>query len=617
MTVLLCSPTRYLLASVPLAPLDDNGAHVTVQQAKSQKLISRRGARMSNPRVGHFTRPLQSLLWSRRFERIDMPAVLPNSSILDKYIAPVCRVINDHALRYGSPALECAAFDTMPGQESQVFGIGLSHSDAPWRDFCDKIPNKWTGVKQAFCISVFAPPGILRQEYFDLEGEDRVMQLPDHINRMVDDLREVALAVNAPLGLLTDETMSVVIKVQYFHAMDKLDIVYREVIPLDMHPVRYILGALVHNIGFSQRIFSGGRCSPPVYRASLPRTIPTMGSLADALASRRVFADWDIFVMQRSRQEWELFLQWKSVLAEQAHARPIMSGDTLTCVDPREFKDMYFTMRSPFPKLELPLETVAAVQRWFRPRHICIDNLLRQSSAAGHKFSFVINEDRRTGDNFYSQVFFGSLKGSKTRLCLKLYDERRFPPIGADDDPEFVGNPSHRLQNLEYAVEVARKEEAAYDRLSDLQGSLIPHYYGIYLFQLPDGAQALGFLMEAIEAPSLLKVDVTVWSDDVQIDYVVRMRQAFRALRYAGVDHGDDQARNVLCPQIHPANISAPEIVIIDFGRASLWLLDGDGAPAVYRSGHTIVGLGMMLENVGIKREILDTYWDPLQDEER
>ncbi|EMD33118.1 hypothetical protein CERSUDRAFT_126288 [Gelatoporia subvermispora B] len=446
------------------------------------------------------------------------------------------------------------------------------------------------------------------------------MCLPEHINRMVDYLRESALAHNAPLGVLTDETMSVVIKVRYYRTLDRSDVVYREVVPVDKHPVRYILGALIYTIGYFLHLYTGGRSASHVYHGSLPQTVPTIESLVDATASRRAFTDWDLYVMQRSRKEWELFVQWKSVLAERARARPITNGDTLSCADPRNFKDLHFTLRSHLPKMELPPESVTAIKRWVRPRDAHTDSLRRHASETGNKLAFVVPEVKRSGDDAYSQVFFGTLQGSTTRLCLKLYDERRFPPTEDDDDPDYIGDPSLKLLDLEYAVEVARKEEAAYDRMSDLQGSLIPHYYGIYLFQLPDGAQVWGLLMEAIEAPSLLKVDVKTWSDDVQIDYdakVVRMRHAFRALRYAGVDHGDDHARNVLCPQIRCADVSAPEIVIIDFGRSSLWLLDGDGAPALYTGVYPYVGLGSVLKRAGIKQEILDKYWEPIQDEER
>ncbi|EMD33113.1 hypothetical protein CERSUDRAFT_57406 [Gelatoporia subvermispora B] len=436
---------------------------------------------------------------------------------------------------------------------------------------------------------------------------------------MVDDLKELALDYNAPYGILTDEFSSVVFKIRCRRLRNGLDPLYCQSVPAEQHPVRYLLGALIHGIGCPQGLYADGLWPTLLRRGAFPRVVPTVRDLDDAIKNRDTFQDWDQYVLQHSREEWELFKEWKNTLAGQARLRPINSGDILVCSGRREFASLHFTMRSPFPPLEVPPETLSAITRWSRPRSREADRILHShcDSAITDGFSFTVTNIRRSGDNSFSQVFYGTLNGIEAKLCLKLYDERLFPLGREANSYESPWGSINSADGLEPAIEVAQKEEAAYHRLRSLQGCLLPHYYGIYLFQLPDGGRAWGLLMEVIDAPSLLEANAKSWPRDVQIDFVLRMRHAFRALRYAGVGHGDEHPRNVLCPHIWQAPNNDPEIVIVDFGRAELWLEYSDGTPASYTGSWSLIGFGAVLRAAGIEDEVLYKYWEPIQDEER
>ncbi|OCH91447.1 hypothetical protein OBBRIDRAFT_803301 [Obba rivulosa] len=422
MTTTRASPMQYMCLRVPV--FLQNCTDEDSAPLKSSELISRPASPMTDPYISSFIIPFEILLRRRRFERLNAkPRAHRKTSTYFRYATGSI---------YTRKIMEAQAWSArflLPSRTgSWMFGIGISSPDItlPWHNFGDRVLGDWEKVRQAFCIAIFAAPGTLRAEYFKVSPEDFSTHLPEHVNRMMDDLRELAFAHNAPLGLLTDETIMVVIKVQYSRFLDKSDIIYCEAVPVEKHPVRFLLA---------------------------------------------------------SEQEFKLFQQWKSAVVDQAQARPVLPGDILTLARSKEFSTLYFTMRSPIPKLELPSESLAVVTRWSRPRDLRVDNILvfDTDSFAGCNFSFLVTDIGRSDNDAFSQLFFETMEGSTTKLCLKLYDERRFPLSGMYDFETIVrAQPWFRLDGLEYGVEIARREEATYTRLSNLQGSLMPHYYGIY-----------------------------------------------------------------------------------------------------------------------------------------
>ncbi|OCH90307.1 hypothetical protein OBBRIDRAFT_731085 [Obba rivulosa] len=339
---------------------------------------------------------------------------------------------------------------------------------------------------------------------------------------------------------------------------------------------------------------------------------PTISSLRKAFNSRHSFSDWDLFTMQRSREEWELFKRWKNATQALGEVQALEVGDTLKVKAQSAFGNRHFLMRSPYPKVPLPAETLSIINVQSRPRNNNVDIILVDSD---QDVTFAISAVKRSGVRAFSQVVIGTLGDNETKLCLKLYDERLFPIDAADDyDDRECREPSDRLNNLQFATDLARTEEAVYDRLDDLQGSMIPHFYGIHQFELPDGTILWGLLAEFIDCSTLQHVDASGWSVEAQIDFIRRMRHSFRALRYAGVLHNDEEARNVLCPDIGEKGFGALGIVIIDFAHSKLWLHDDNGTPPTYWSPRISPHWRPLLISARISEELVEEHWEPLNE---
>jgi len=107
---------------------------------------------------------------------------------------------------------------------------------------------------------------------------------------------------------------------------------------------------------------------------------------------------------------------------------------------------------------------------------------------------------------------------------------------------------------------VIDREVAAYERLKDLQGDIIPHFLGRYPHD--DERYSCIVLEKITESEPLLDV---CHDEQSTLDYLQRYYPRFLSLAARGVCHNDLFPRNVL----HTAN--GP--VIVDFGCAttSIW----------------------------------------------
>lgn len=92
------------------------------------------------------------------------------------------------------------------------------------------------------------------------------------------------------------------------------------------------------------------------------------------------------------------------------------------------------------------------------------------------------------------------------------------------------------------------------------------------------------------------------------------MRHSFRALRYAGVSHNDEEARNILCPPLSQETAIAPGIVILDFAHSELWLADSDGTPPTYRNAQRCPHFRPLLVQAGISDQLVEEFWEPLEE---
>ncbi|OCH89102.1 hypothetical protein OBBRIDRAFT_40688 [Obba rivulosa] len=388
-----------------------------------------------------------------------------------------------------------------------------------------------------------------------------------------------------------------------------------EILPIRTFPIRYALAGLIQSRGLCMGVtIRGVRPRHRCQGAMPPETLPSQLNSSE-VSRRHNFNDWDLYTLQRSRCEWRLFIAWLAIM--QDRVQPLEPGQSLRIGVP--FAKQHFLMRSPWPKVPLSSATRAAVMVGSRGRDITIDAILGKLQYASKRQSdvvFNITSLKSGGDASYSRIVFGTIGSSTRQLCLKLYDERLFPLSRVDEYDDIDSyDPSNRLNNLPFAIDIARTEEAVYDRLSDLQGGLVPQCYGVYQFELPDGMKLWGTLMEDLECPTLEQVDASQWSEAAQMDFIRRMRHAFRALRYAGVRHNDEYARNVLCPPLEQSSTGAPGIVILDFGQSLLWLHDDNGTPPeYYRPDES--PFRPLLSKAGIDKALVDRHWEPLDEYE-
>ncbi len=325
--------------------------------------------------------------------------------------------------------------------------------------------------------SGYKPVGSLNKEDFvvstevPLETSQAVYLALKLLSTLVDECA-------APYGVLTDEVVSVV--------MERDSIVDKGAMHVwaysaDETPLRLILAAFFYKEAINWTLCRyrslgnsilcrGALQSPDQLRTSFTQDTPIL------TATKRWFADFDMYTMQRVREAWNEFSLWKDYVQQQAKDNPIVPGMTLS-VEVGAFSRAYSRHRSPYPLVPLPPDTLASVTRFSRPRNGGIDDILLKSDSV----QFKIAENKRVGPNQFSQVFFGRLVGCDELLCFKVYDERHFDiPEDNTTDYHFT-RAEYRLTSVNNSEDLVRREEAAYDRLSHLQGTLIPHSYGFHL----------------------------------------------------------------------------------------------------------------------------------------
>lgn len=226
------------------------------------------------------------------------------------------------------------------------------------------------------------------------------------------------------------------------------------------------------------------------------------------LQEKHSFSDFDIYTIQREPYAWEDFCEWRSAIAENAARHPLSPGDILFGE-----KDACIRLLEPLRSL-LPNPNVPQLDKVHkRPRHVDLDAFL----APRTDFRFEATRALHTGPDKYSQVVLGRFVGSEHTVCVRVFDERRFP-VNEDDYEDLPDE--KRLLDLHFADDLVRCEESAYHYLEHLQGSVIPHCYGFHQasvscvfsfffanrrmdqFTFPDGWRAFGLVMEVIEGNS-------------------------------------------------------------------------------------------------------------------
>jgi hypothetical protein len=119
-----------------------------------------------------------------------------------------------------------------------------------------------------------------------------------------------------------------------------------------------------------------------------------------------------------------------------------------------------------------------------------------------------------------------------------------------------------------YAEYTDRMETLVYERLSYLQGRLIPRYYGVGDFCYK-GKRVKAHVLERVNGTPLTEIDKADW-DKLGIES--KIRKAYTELSQEGVKHADVEARHIF---LVPGSES---LMLIDFGLAKLCGCEGAGA---------------------------------------
>ena len=161
----------------------------------------------------------------------------------------------------------------------------------------------------------------------------------------------------------------------------------------------------------------------------------------------------------------------------------IRSGSVLS-VDYNVFQRKYWVWRSPFSNPRPSQEILNIVMRCPHPRDATIDFPIAQASSMANHLSFEIMDVKRSGSNYFSQVFFGKLEGTNKTICVKLFDERLFPSICRPAFGKGI-RPEMQLLDINYMDDMMHREEGVYgNHMKYLQGSMILHCCSFHVVHL-------------------------------------------------------------------------------------------------------------------------------------
>ncbi|KAF7329914.1 hypothetical protein MKEN_00255300 [Mycena kentingensis (nom. inval.)] len=340
------------------------------------------------------------------------------------------------------------------------------------------------------------------------------------------------------------------------------------------------------------------------------------------LPAAKHFRDFDFFALQRSVADLKGFLAWREDESRRVFASPVDIGSVFQ-VQRHALAEEQGVWCCPFPNPALPPSSRHLVTRNPRSRLPSVDAILASSPET--VLSFRVTKVVRHRQNTFSQVFFGVLcaaDGTVSKpVCLKLFVDTLFP-INKNrlfEDFDSDSEPCWRLQTLNYGEDLARREESAYQRLAEYQGTLLSHCYGFHRFTLDDRYNAYGALLEIIPGPRLADLELDMWSKPVQQGLVRQLRECMRALLYAGVDQGDWHGGQVLFPSGADYNPKTDSVVLIDFAFAMQRLGDEQrhGVAANLQSnGH--IELKIYLRKAGIPEDVQGACfgWDDMDTNE-
>ncbi|KAF7794241.1 hypothetical protein EIP86_005373 [Pleurotus ostreatoroseus] len=381
---------------------------------------------------------------------------------------------------------------------------------------------------------------------------------------------KLARNVRAMYAVLTDELTHVTVSFQ--HCTLDTSMPYLSIESAEDLQLRLRIAAGVYNAAADRDLVRNASESPHYVEGTLndPRREASYNP-----EEKKWLSDFDLFTMQRDSDLWFECACWHEKVQQEALSNPVSVGSNIS-VEPGGFARRIGLLRSPYPTQPLPQDTIGIFRsRTKRPRNEALDRTLGSSQY----LTMTIVDTVRTGPRQFSQVFIARLSGCDETFCLKLFDERHFPIPWIRDPECIIGPPQIRLLSLNFSEDLARREEAVYDRLSDLQGSLLPHCYGFHMART---------------------VKLTFSPNPI-----TQVRHGIRVLRANGISQTDWHPSQVLCNKQDGGDV---DIVLIDFAFALMYLGDEGGIPTrpdITRARY------MFSQRLDVERDLLDKHWLP------
>ncbi|CAL1707803.1 unnamed protein product [Somion occarium] len=264
-------------------------------------------------------------------------------------------------------------------------------------------------------------------------------------------------------------------------------------------------------------------------------------------ATHRCHSDFDIATLVRDRARALQFFRWHEHVQRQYSKLVAHPYDILNAVS-NEVGQIVTNIRPiyPFNVSEIPSDTMTHLKSVQRDSPLIaagIAESFEKSKSFTLKIQDVLSEgSKRSICTVYRcQIISIDNKAvSSPCLCLKLFDDRFQHLKNPNEDDEGLDEPVHHwFDRLVVAEMYALNEAFAYDKLRVVEGTVLPWFYGMHRFTLPDGTVLYGLLMEYIEGWSIESEFTQKLSADRQIKLIQSCRHAARILDVADVGQRD------------------------------------------------------------------------------
>ncbi|RAL04005.1 uncharacterized protein BO80DRAFT_400140 [Aspergillus ibericus CBS 121593] len=266
----------------------------------------------------------------------------------------------------------------------------------------------------------------------------------------------------------------------------------------------------------------------------------------------------------------------------------------------------------PLPKSELHRRTLPTYDVELpSPTELCLQNPPLSGSDGSDFISIKLLGTLQVGEHKRSQIYIVRCVDSSTSsgpprdqdLVAKFYD-----PWFQDlrDDDHFSG------ADCDYTHECA-----AYLRLSDLQGTVLPKFFGSYTLRIQVGEQCRLvrlILLEHIDGPSMDKLQPETFTTEERQEIVQQIVDGECAIYDNMVRHEDMHPRNMVLTRSGSGRL---RVVVIDLGKSTLGRSRNPAIPELEKEYFPGVAISPLLRwNIHYRypdqyAEWIDWPWQP------